>query len=132
MPKAGREVGLVEWIAKYIAADVSIISSNTTTSLKSNISPTMQPFEDLNSRGCCPRRVDEVGPRDSELNWWLSRNNGRGVAIVSIIIKCSDLSQIDASREVEIDVRSSLLTSRYTKSCSDLASQAPYCIHALL
>jgi hypothetical protein len=104
----------------------------TTTSLKSDISPTTQLFEDLNSRGCCPRGVNKVGPRDNELNRRLSRNTGRGVAIVSIVIKCSDPSQIDASREIEIGVRSSLLSSHCTKSCSDLASQAPGCIHALL
>jgi hypothetical protein len=77
----------------YTAADVSMNLIIITTSLKSIIFTTTSPFEELYSKACCPRRGDEVGSRDNELEWWFSRNTGRGVAIVYLIMKCSDPSQ---------------------------------------
>jgi hypothetical protein len=84
----------------YTAADVSINLIIITTSLKSIIFTTTSPFEELYSRACCPRRVDEVGGRDNELEWWFIRNTGRGVAIVYLIMKCSDPSQFVVCRVV--------------------------------
>jgi hypothetical protein len=94
----GRFGWLFGWIAKNTTADVSINLINSTTCLKSNISPRTQPFGDLNSRGCCPRRVDEVGVRDNESEWWFSRNTSRGVAIVFINLRSYEVLRSEPNR----------------------------------
>ena len=57
------------------------------TPLKSDISTTTQPFDDLNSGGCCPRCVDEGDIRNNKFDPWLAHNPPRGVHFFSSIYK---------------------------------------------